>query len=86
MYNIITISREYGSGGRYVGKLLAEKLGVPFYDKELIHMLAEKSNYSSEYIDFICEIVLRHDLPLKKTDIINNLELSKTIFEIQKTY
>ena len=51
MYNIITISREYGSGGRYVGKLLAEKLGVPFYDKELIHMLAEKSNYSSEYIE-----------------------------------
>ena len=51
MYNIITISREYGSGGRYVGKLLAEKLGVPFYDKELIYMLAEKSNYSCEYIE-----------------------------------
>ena len=51
MYNIITISREYGSGGRYVGKLLSEKLGIPFYDKELIYMLAEKSNYSSEYIE-----------------------------------
>ncbi len=50
MYKIVTISREYGSGGRYVGRLLSEKLGIPFYDKELIDMLAEKSNYSAEYI------------------------------------
>lgn len=50
MYKIITISREYGSGGRYVGRILSEKLGIPFYDKELIDMLAEKSHYSAEYI------------------------------------
>ena len=33
---IITIGRQFGSGGRYVGRLLAEKLGIPFYDKELL--------------------------------------------------
>ena len=34
MKKIVTISREYGSGGRIIGKLVAEKLGVPFFDKE----------------------------------------------------
>ena len=33
---IITISREFGSGGRTIGRLVAEKLGIPFYDKELV--------------------------------------------------
>ena len=39
MKKLITISREYGSGGRIIGKLLAERLGVPFYDKEIIDCL-----------------------------------------------
>ena len=39
---VITISREYGSGGRFVGKLVAQKLGVPFYDKEIISLSAKK--------------------------------------------
>lgn len=47
---IITISREYGSGGRAIGKALAEKLGISFYDKELINLTAEKSGLSPEYI------------------------------------
>ena len=34
MKKLVTISREYGSGGRIIGKLLAQKLGVPFYDKD----------------------------------------------------
>lgn len=51
MYKVITISREYGSGGRYVGNVLAEKLGIPFYDRELIALLSEKSNYSKKYIE-----------------------------------
>lgn len=45
---IITISRQYGSGGRIVGKKLAEKLGVPFYDNELINLAAEKTGLSKE--------------------------------------
>lgn len=50
MYKVITVSREYGSGGRYVAKLVAEKLGIDFYDDELINMLAEKSKFSAGYI------------------------------------
>jgi len=48
---IITISREYGSGGRYVGELLAKELGIPFYDKEIIHMVAKKSGLSEGFIE-----------------------------------
>lgn len=48
---IIAISREYGSGGRHIGELLANDLGVPFYDKEIIHMAAEKSGMSPGYIE-----------------------------------
>lgn len=48
---IITISREYGSGGRLIGKRLAEKLGVPYYDKELLGRIAEESGYSREMME-----------------------------------
>ena len=48
---IITISREYGSGGRYVGRLIADKLGIKFYDKEIITKLAETTGLSEEYIE-----------------------------------
>ena len=47
---IITIGREYGSGGREIGKALAKKLGVAFYDKEIISLAAEKSGLSAEFI------------------------------------
>lgn len=47
---VITISREYGSGGRYVGKFLAEKLGIPCYDKEIIVDTAKESGLDIEYI------------------------------------
>ena len=48
---IITISREYGSGGRYVGEMLAEQLNIPFYDKEIIHMVSERSGLSEGFIE-----------------------------------
>ena len=49
MSRVITISREFGSGGREVGFRLAEKLGIPFYDKEIISMAAEDTNISKMY-------------------------------------
>lgn len=52
---VITISREYGSGGRFVGRLVAEKLGLPFYDKELISLSAKESGLSEEYVKMIDE-------------------------------
>ena len=45
---VITIARQYGSGGREIGEMLAKKLGVPYYDKELIALAAKKSGLSEE--------------------------------------
>ena len=47
---VITISREFGSGGRTIGKKVAEKLGIPCYDAELIQKIAEESGYTADYI------------------------------------
>lgn len=46
MGNIITISRQYGSGGREIGEKLAKRLGIPFYDRELITRAAKESGFS----------------------------------------
>ena len=48
---VITISREYGSGGRYIGKLIADKLGIKLYDKEFIEAVAAETGLSEEYIE-----------------------------------
>ncbi len=55
MNKIITISREFGSGGREIGKRLADKLGYAYYDSEIINMLAQKTGLSEEYIKSISE-------------------------------
>ena len=51
MKKLLTISREYGSGGRLIGGIVAEKLGVPLYDKQLIDIACEKSGLSREIIE-----------------------------------
>ncbi len=52
---IITIGRQYGSGGRYIGRLVAEKLGIPFYDKELIAITAKEGNLNQNIIESLDE-------------------------------
>ena len=47
---IITISREFGSGGRFIGEEVAKKLGVAYYDKDIIGKIAEQSGLSPEYV------------------------------------
>lgn len=47
---VVTISREFGSGGRAIGRKLAEELGIPCYDAELIQQLARESGFSEDYI------------------------------------
>ncbi|CCX74502.1 cytidylate kinase [Dorea sp. CAG:105] len=47
---IITISREFGSGGRFIGEEVAKKLGIAYYDKDIIGQIAEQSGLSPEYI------------------------------------
>ena len=51
MNRAITISRQYGSGGRELGEKLAMKLGIPFYDKELIAMIAKEGNIEPSILE-----------------------------------
>ena len=53
---IITISREFGSGGRFIGEEVAKKLGITYYDKNIIGQIAEKSGLSPEYIQENAEL------------------------------
>lgn len=48
---VITISREFGSGGRTIGHKVAEKLGIPFYDKELVDHIALESGFAPKFIE-----------------------------------
>ena len=56
---IITISREFGSGGRFIGEDVAKKLGFAYYDKDMIGQVAEKSGLSPEYIQKNAELSLK---------------------------
>ena len=49
--NIITISREFGSGGRELGKRLADRLGYDYYDNEIISAVAKKSGLDENYVE-----------------------------------
>ena len=53
---IITISREFGSGGRFIGEEVAKKLGIAYYDKNIINEIAEKSGLSPKYIQENAEL------------------------------
>ena len=61
MSKVITISREFGSGGREIGFRLSKKLGIPFYDKELIAMAAEDSNISEDVFHANDEIIANRE-------------------------
>lgn len=53
--NIITITRQFGSGGHDIGEVLAKKLGIPFYDKELISIAAKESGICPEVFEAVDE-------------------------------
>lgn len=53
---IITISREFGSGGHFIGEEVAKKLGMKYYDRDIIGQIAEKSGFSPEYIQENAEL------------------------------
>ena len=53
---IITISREFGSGGRFIGAEVAKKLGIAYYDKNIINEIAKKSGLSPEYVQESAEL------------------------------
>ena len=51
MNTIITIGRQFGSGGREIGRILSQKLDVPFYDRDLITRAAKESGFCEELIE-----------------------------------
>ena len=77
---IITIEREYGSGGRIVGKKLAEELGISFYDDEILSMTAEKSAVGEKYFRLADEKAGNNLL----RKIVGNLRFPAGIFEEPK--
>lgn len=76
---VITIAREYASGGRYVGKLLADRLNIKFYDKDILSLVANESGFSKKY-------VLEHDEAKRKNSNNDSLFIasSKVIKKIAK--
>ena len=74
---VITITREYGSGGRILGEMLAQKLGIKFYDKELIALVAQESRLPEKYIaeneqrvssNYLLHIILQdYEAPIEKS-------------------
>ena len=65
MNHVLTISREFGSGGREIGQQLAEQLKIPFYDKELITLAAQDCSMTEELLNHFDERFLRsfHPVP-----------------------
>ena len=49
---VITIGRQFGSGGREIGRIVANKLGIEYYDKELLAAAAESSGVKTEFFEF----------------------------------
>ncbi len=86
-HHIITISREYGSGGHEIGQYIAKKLNISFYDRELINITAEKSGFTKEYIqenEQKIENTLFHELYAQNYAYVNDtLPPSDTLFLIQ---
>ncbi len=64
---IITIGREYGSGGKYIGELVSKKLNIPFYDKNLITKTYEKNNCDYSRLEEYDEV--------SNTGILKSLEI-----------
>lgn len=62
--NILTISREFGSGGRELGKRIADILGYSYYDREIITAIAEKHNYDENYVESMLESRFPFSMPI----------------------
>ena len=83
---IITISREFGSGGRFIGEEVAKKLGIAYYDKNIINEIAEKSGLSPEYIQENAELSPKRGLfayALAGRDITGK-SVEDMVYEVQR--
>lgn len=77
---IVTIGREYGSGGRYVAKVLAQKLNLKFYDKNLIRIVSNESGLSAAYIEENEQNIHGNLLSNFNTQYYNNLSNDDNLF------
>lgn len=87
----VTIAREYGSGGRLIGRRLADELGFAFYDKELISLAAEESGFHEDFIEimenrkasgFLYNIYMTYnELPIQEQVFIAQSNIIKNIAE-----
>ncbi len=79
MSKVISISREFGSGGREIGFRLAQKLGIPFYDKELITIASEDSNISADLFHANDEVIAKKE---RKSDAYAPIDPFSPTYEI----
>ena len=64
MYRVITIGREFGSGGREIGARLAGELGFAYYDKEIVSAIADRSKLAEDYVNQVVENQIRTYYPI----------------------
>jgi len=80
----INIGRQIGSGGREIGKKIAEKLGISYFDKELITIAAQESGISKEVFEKVDEVSTFSIVDgIMNLGNINNLSFNETLFKIQ---
>ncbi len=85
MNQIITIGREFGSGGRELGRRLAEELGYEYYDREIIEEISKRTELSEEYVHHIIEHEPHHLLPITIGRSFSYMD-THTIHQLQKVY
>ncbi len=86
---IITVSREFGSGGRELGKRIADNMGIAYFDKEIITTVAERSELDEGYVEAVLDRGLFRDIPVTFGHSISNMSsfnytTQKIISEQQK--
>ena len=81
---IITISRQFGSGGHTIGKMVAEKLGLPFYDQEILQKVAEESGFAEKYVKDRSDYIFGGRLSLLRAPGTGGVSDQDLIWEAQK--
>ena len=69
MNRIITIGREFGSGGRELGRRLSEKLGFAYYDQEIISEIARRTEMSEQYVQSVVEHQPHFSFPIRRSSM-----------------
>lgn len=89
MNRIITIGREFGSGGRELGRRLAEEIGVEYYDREILEQIAQHTSFSMDYITQVVEGKRHHLYPITVNHSFNfaadhHAKMLQSVYEAQQ--